>query len=53
MDELEAVNMLLRAIGSSPIVNIDVRHPDAANAIASLDRIRKRMQRRGWWFNLD
>ena len=53
MNELEAVQMLLRAIGSSPVNNLDVAHPDVANARACLDRLRKSVQKRGWWFNLD
>jgi hypothetical protein len=53
MEELEAVNMLLRSIGSSPVSSLNVAHPDVANARATLERIRKSVQRRGWWFNTD
>tara|TARA_R110002096_G_scaffold142061_7_gene297151 strand:+ start:7466 stop:8062 length:597 start_codon:yes stop_codon:yes gene_type:complete len=53
MNELEAVQMLLRAIGSSPVNSLDVAHPDVANARASLNRLRKSVQKRGWWFNQD
>lgn len=53
MEELEALNMLLRLIGSSPVNAIDTAHPDAANARATLDRIRKSTQKSGWWFNTD
>lgn len=53
MNELEAVQMLLRAIGSSPVNNLDVAHPDVANARACLNRLRKSIQKRGWWFNQD
>lgn len=53
MNELEAVQMLLRAIGSSPVNSLDSAHPDVANARASLNRIRKSVQKRGWWFNED
>jgi len=53
MDELEALNMLLRAIGSSPVNSLRTGHPDAANARATLNRIRRRVQRRGWWYNID
>lgn len=53
MDELEALNMLLRAIGSSPVNSTSTNHPDAANAMETLDRYRKRVQNRGWWFNID
>ena len=53
MDELEALNMLLRLIGSTPVNDIATGHPDAANARATLSRLRKRMQKTGWWFNID
>lgn len=53
MDELEAVNMLLRLIGSSPVNSLDSNHPDVANSKATLDRFRKSVQRQGWWFNTD
>lgn len=53
MNELETVQMLLRAIGSSPVNNLDVAHPDVANARACINRLRKSVQKRGWWFNLD
>ena len=53
MEELEAINMLLRLIGSTAINDIETAHPDAANARATLDRIRKRVHKRGWWFNID
>lgn len=53
MTELEAVNMLLRLIGSSPVNSLQRAHPDVENAKSTLDRIRKQVQLRGWWFNLD
>lgn len=53
MNELEAMNMLLRLIGSSPVNSTDNKHPDVANAKVTLNRIRKQAQRRGWWFNTD
>ena len=51
MEKLEAVQMLLRAIGSSPVNSLNVAHPDVANALNSLERLRKSVQKRGWWFN--
>ena len=53
MEELEVVNMLLRAIGSSPVNTLNVAHPDIVNARACIDRLRKSVQKRGWWFNTD
>lgn len=53
MKELEAMNVLLRAIGSSPVNSLETPHPDAANAKATLKRLRVQAQSRGWWFNVD
>ena len=53
MKELEAMNVLLRAIGSSPVNSLETPHPDAANAKATLKRLRLQAQSRGWWFNID
>ena len=53
MNKLDAVNMMLRLVGSSAINDIASTHPDAANAIATLDRISRQIQKRGWWFNTD
>ena len=53
MDELEALNMLLRAVGNSPVNSKSTDHPDAVNALSTLTRIRKQVQLTGWWFNID
>lgn len=53
MEELEALNLLLRAIGSSPVNSLTTTHPDASNAKATLDRARIQLQLTGWWFNID
>lgn len=47
------MNVLLRAIGSSPVNSLETPHPDAANAKATLKRLRLQAQNRGWWFNVD
>ena len=52
MEELEALNLLLRAIGSDPVNSLKTNQPDAANAIDTLNRYRKRVQKRGWWCNI-
>ena len=52
MEELEALNLLLRAIGSDPVNSVSTQQPDAANAIDTLNRYRKKAQKRGWWFNI-
>lgn len=53
MTELEAVNMLLRAIGSNPVNSISTDQPDVSNARATLSRVSNRVQKRGWWYNTD
>jgi len=53
MEELDAVNMLLRAIGSSPVNSLSNSHPEVVNARTTLRRVSKREQNRGWWFNID
>lgn len=53
MGELETLNMLLRLIGSSPVNSLTTTHPDAANAKATMQRISRKVQRKGWWFNID
>lgn len=53
MDELEALNMLLRNVGVSPVNNINTPYPAAANARATLDRTRRKVLGYGWWFNID
>jgi len=52
MEQLEALNLLLRAIGSDPVNSVSTQQPDAANALDTLDRYRKRVQKRGWWCNI-
>lgn len=53
MLELDAINMMLRAIGSTPVNNVEIPQPDVANARRTLDRNRRSAQKRGWWFNID
>ena len=53
MNELETLNMLLRLIGSSPVNSVNTKHPDAGNALSTMKRVSRRIQRRGWWCNID
>lgn len=53
MKELDAVNMLLRLIGSTPVNSLQAPHPDVANALTTLRRVSDQLQQKGWWFNLD
>jgi hypothetical protein len=45
--------MLLRLVGSAPVLTIEAGHPDTENAVSTLNRIRRQAQKRGWWFNID
>ena len=52
--ELEAVNILLSSIGSSPVTNIDVcQNADAQIAKNHLDKARKEIQTEQWYFNTE
>lgn len=53
MTEIEALNMLLRLVGASPVNDLESKQPDVPNAKATLNRLRKQLQQRGWWFNMD
>lgn len=53
MNELEAVNMLLDALGSDPVNSLETQHPDVTAARRVLSRRRKMELRKGWWFNTD
>lgn len=53
MKELDAVNMLLRLIGSTPVNSLQSPHPDVDNALTTLRRVSDQLQQKGWWFNLD
>ena len=45
--------MLLKAIGMSPVNSLEESHPDVETARSTLHRVRKSVQQRGWWFNID
>ncbi len=53
MERLEAVNLLLKTIGSTPVNDINSKHPDVSNAKASIKLELERLQRKRWWFNRD
>ena len=53
MNELEALNLLLRAIGTAPVNSVSAPQPDVAAARTALNRARNQAQQRGWWFNID
>jgi hypothetical protein len=53
MNELDTLNMLLRLIGVSYVNSLETDHPDSVNARTTMNRVSKRIQTKGWWFNTD
>jgi hypothetical protein len=50
--ELEAVNLMLRAIGESPVQDLDENiNVDGVNALSLLRNVNRRVQAEGWNFN--
>lgn len=48
---LDAVNDIISSVGESPLENLDNSHPLEQSALAVLNRISKRVQSKGYWFN--
>jgi len=51
MTELEAINLMLSAIGETGVSTIDSQHPDAVNSRALLNQARREVLGTGYWFN--
>lgn len=51
MDELQAVNTLLRSVNTAPVSEIDTANIRVALAKETLDRERERILTMSWWFN--
>lgn len=51
MTELEAVNLILRALGEHPVTTVDTRHPTVQLALAELNARRMVILLHGYWFN--
>lgn len=52
--ELEAVNVMLGAIGELPVHDLEtVGNTDTAIALRTLHGISREVQSKGWWFNVD
>jgi len=51
--ELSVINALLKVIGESPIIAMDLSHPDVLSAQGIWDETSTEIQSRGWWFNLE
>ena len=50
LTKLEAVNMVLDAIGESPVSSLTSGLPDAEAAEAKLDEVRVEILSRGWLY---
>lgn len=48
---LDAVNDIISSVGESPLAVLDNSHPLEQSALAVLNRINKRVQSKGYWFN--
>lgn len=53
MVELEVVNTLLRSIGAQVVNSINSPQPDVQSARRAIQRVMRRTQQRGWWFNME
>lgn len=53
MIELEAINTLLKAIGSQVVNSVNTEHPDVQNARRVIREVLVESQQRGWWFNTE
>jgi len=51
MTNLDALNIVLDAVGVYPVTSYDSPHPDAVRARQKLERYSTEIQSRGWWFN--
>ena len=53
LTKLEAVNIVLDAIGESPVSSLTSGLPDAEAAEAKLDEVRTEILSRGWHQNME
>lgn len=51
MTELEAVNLVLRALSEHTVSSVEVRHPSVTLALDNLNISREEILSEGWWFN--
>ena len=51
MQKLEAVNIILRALGEHPVAALDVQYPTLNTVIPALDEAVTTVLSEGWWFN--
>ncbi len=48
---LEAVNSILRNLGTTKVTNTEVSNPDVQAALDAIQELVRSVQSRGWWFN--
>jgi hypothetical protein len=53
LTELNAINIMLRGIGQSPVTSAGLQHPHAIAAKNTFDILNEEVQADGWWFNED
>lgn len=51
MQYLDAVNLLLKKVGTRAVSSVDVNHPDVVDAKSTIDLAVSAVLDRGWWFN--
>lgn len=51
MTRLEAINIILRALGETPVTSLDEQYPTLGLALPALDEARKGLLEEEWWFN--
>lgn len=51
MDQLEAVNLVLRKIGEIPVTSVDEQYPTLTIVLPALEEARVRLLSEGYWFN--
>ncbi len=51
MTRLEAINIILRALGETPVTSLDEQYPTLGIAIPALEEARKGFLLEEWWFN--
>lgn len=51
MELVEAQDYILGVLGSAPTGDITSLNPDAQTARGAIARLKKSLQKRGWWFN--
>jgi hypothetical protein len=50
---LDVLNHQLNVIGESPVSTVSSDHPSVLAAMVELNRVKREMQTKGWWFNTE